>query len=70
MIFLFSSCFVANYYEQTERLAIVGIIDGVNKAWETYDLVYILDEDTVDVSWANYNEKNEYKRDGHLRIFF
>ena len=55
--FLLSSCFVANYYEQAERLAIVGIIDGVNKAWETYDLVYILDEDTVDVSWANYNEK-------------
>ncbi len=69
MTFLFSSCFVANYYEQAERLAIVGIIDGVNKAWETYDLVYILDEDTVDVSWANYNEKNEYKRDGHLRFF-
>lgn len=67
--FLFSSCFVANYYEQAEQLAIVGIIDGVNKAWETYDLVYILDEDTVDVSWANFNEKNEYKRDGHLRFF-
>ena len=69
MTFLFTSCFVANYYEQAESLAIVGIIDGVNKAWETYDLVYILDEDTVDVSWANYNEKNEYKRDGHLRFF-
>ena len=69
MTFLISSCFVANYYEQAEQFAIVGVIDGVNKAWETYDLVYILDEDTVDVSWANYNEKNEYKRDGHLRVF-
>ena len=69
MTFLISSCFVANYYEQAERLAIVGIIDGVNKAWKTYDLVYIFDEDTVDVSWANYNEKNEHKRDDHLRFF-
>lgn len=69
MMLLLSSCFIVNYYEQAERLAIVGVIDGVKNAWKTYDFVYKVNNDTVLFHSGNYDENYKNKVDGHLKIY-